>query len=274
MLKKLFRQEWIAITKVLLPVNLLLIAITLLGSIVLRFFPADSDSLFVQTLSMSALMLYFVALIAVTCAAYIFVIVRFYKTMYSDEGYLTHTLPVSVHTLIVGKGLAATIWLCITYLMLAASVLLLVFTQANPAELNIIYGELLNEIAKFNQISPTPFSVFLWFIPIMLIVNAVYTFLNLSASLAIGQLFTKHKIIGSILAFCGIYAITQIISIVLLSFTGYFGFLTSGSDFSSVEEIVGYIQLSFASSIGISLLLCVIFYLVTWKLTDKKLNLD
>ncbi|MFT3984521.1 MAG: hypothetical protein QM697_11485 [Lachnospiraceae bacterium] len=274
MLKKLFRQEWIAITKVLLPVNLLLIAITLLGSFALKFFPADSKSLLTQTVSMTTLMLYFFALVAVTCAAYIFVIVRFYKTMYSDEGYLTHTLPVSVHTLIVGKGLAAAIWLCITYVMLFVSILFLVFTQANPSELRIIYQEFLKGIDEFNQISTTPFSFFVWMIPIMLILSAVYSFLNLSASLAIGQLFTKHKIIGSILAFCGIYAIVQVFSFIQLTFTGYFNLLFYDGSFSSATETINYIRLTLATSIGFSFLLCVIFYLVTWKLTDKKLNLD
>lgn len=273
MLIKLFKQEWIATTKVLLPVNLLLIVITLLGSLVLKFFPADSSNLLIQSLSMSALMIYFLALIGVTCAAYIFILVRFYKTMYSDEGYLTHTLPVSVHTLIIGKGLAATIWLCITYMMLLASILFLVFVQASPAEWNVIYQDISTIIAEFNQASPTPFSTFVWMIPLTLIINAVYSFLNLSASLSIGQLFTKHKIIGSILAYCGIYVITQVVSLIMMSFTGYFSYMSSSS-FSTIGETVDYVCLLFASSMGLSLFLCAAFYVVTWLLTSRKLNLD
>lgn len=273
MLKKLFKQEWIATTKVLLPVNLLLIAITLLGSFVLKFFPADSSNMLIQSLSMSALMLYFFALIGIACAAYIFVIVRFYKTMYSDEGYLTHTLPVTVHTLIIGKGLAAMIWLCITYTMLMASILFLVFFQVNPTEWNLIYQEILKGIAEFNQASPIPFSAIVWMIPLTLIINAVYSFLNVSASLSIGQLFTKHKIIGSIVAFCGIYAVTQAASLIMMTFTGYFSYMSSSS-FSTIGETVDYMYSLFAASMGLSLFLCAVFYVVTWLLTSRKLNLD
>ncbi len=267
MLKKLFKQEWIATTKVMLPVNLLLIAITLLGSLVLKFFPVDSRDTLIQSLSTSALMLYLIALIGIACAAYIFFIVRFYKTMYSDEGYLTHTLPVTVHTLIIGKGLATVIWLFITYTMLMASIRLLIIFQISPTEWILTYQDLLTEIAEFNQTSPIPLSSIVWMIVLTLIIKAVYSFLNVSASLSIGQLFTKHKIIGSILVFCGIYVL------IMMTFTAYFAYMSS-IDLSANGATADNIYLLFASSMGLSLFLCAVFYLVTWLLTSRKLNLD
>ena len=52
-------------------------------------------------------------IILLTCAAFttaIIIAVRFYKNTYSDEGYLTHTLPVKRGTLLLAKVIAGTIW--------------------------------------------------------------------------------------------------------------------------------------------------------------------
>ncbi|HOO28532.1 MAG TPA: hypothetical protein PLU43_08710, partial [Lachnospiraceae bacterium] len=127
MLGKLLKQEWKALTKVLLPANLLLIIITVIGRLVVRPLTTDAESSFLQVLTVFMLTFYIILLIAVTCGAFIYIVVRFYRTMYSDEGYLTHTLPLTVHQLIIGKGLAASGWLIITYCLAAVNVLFLIF---------------------------------------------------------------------------------------------------------------------------------------------------
>ena len=56
-------------------------------------------------------------IILLTCVAFatsIIIAVHFYKSTYSDEGYLTHTLPVKKGTLLIAKVIAGTIW-CINF---------------------------------------------------------------------------------------------------------------------------------------------------------------
>ena len=51
-------------------------------------------------------------IILLTCVAFatsIIIAVHFYKSTYSDEGYLTHTLPVKKGTLLIAKVIAGTI---------------------------------------------------------------------------------------------------------------------------------------------------------------------
>lgn len=267
MLTKLFKQEWFATTKVLLPVNLLLVAVTLFGCFVMKFFPFNSKNMIAQSFSISALMLYFLAVFGLSCAAYIFIIVRFYKTMYSDEGYLTHTLPVTVHTLIIGKGLAATIWFFITYSLLMVSIAVLTIMPLSPADINKLYQDFFTELETYNLLG------FVWMFPMLLITSSIYAFLNVTASLSIGQLFTKHKIIGSILAYCGIYTITQIGSLILISINGYFNYISPDS-LPPGQDFTDFIYAIFGLSMGFSIVLCVVFYVITWQLTSKKLNLD
>lgn len=40
----------------------------------------------------------------------VFIVMHFYKTMVSDQGYLTNTLPVKMSTLINAKLLSAVLW--------------------------------------------------------------------------------------------------------------------------------------------------------------------
>ena len=55
-------------------------------------------------------------------ATSIIIAVHFYKSTYSDEGYLTHTLPVKKGTLLFAKVIAGTIWCIIDIIGLFAAI--------------------------------------------------------------------------------------------------------------------------------------------------------
>ena len=64
-------------------------------------------------------------IILLTCVAFatsIIIAVHFYKSTYSDEGYLTHTLPVKKGTLLIAKVIAGTIWCIIDIIGLFAAI--------------------------------------------------------------------------------------------------------------------------------------------------------
>ena len=62
----------------------------------------------------------------VVFASLIYLGIRFYRSMYCDEGYLTHTLPVSKKQLLTAKILTAVLWQIIITLAVAVSVGVLV----------------------------------------------------------------------------------------------------------------------------------------------------
>ena len=57
-------------------------------------------------------MLYIAVFIATAAASVVIIIMRFYKGLLSDEGYLMHTLPVKPWQLITAKGVSALIIVC------------------------------------------------------------------------------------------------------------------------------------------------------------------
>ena len=96
MLKKLFKYEFKSTAKIMLILYAILIVTTAVGSVVLYSLDLDQagESKLASILSVSAIVLYILAIFAVLIVMYVYLCVHFYRTMYSAQGYLTHTLPV------------------------------------------------------------------------------------------------------------------------------------------------------------------------------------
>ena len=123
MLGKLFKHEFKDTAKVLLPLNLALIGVTIIGMIVLGLKIFDSENIAMGFLAISMVFFYILAIIALFIITYIYLMIRFYRTMYADEAYLTHTLPVSTFSTFNVKLLVSAFWAFLTMALTAVSVL-------------------------------------------------------------------------------------------------------------------------------------------------------
>ena len=107
MLKKLLKYEWKETARLLLPINLALIVLTVLGCAMLSTSIFDSEvSIF---FAVPLLILYIISIIAFSSVTIIYIYVRFYKNLYTAEGYLMHTLPVTPMQLFHSKLIVASI---------------------------------------------------------------------------------------------------------------------------------------------------------------------
>lgn len=98
MLGKVMKHEMKATWKVLFPLAMVLVGVTLIGMLMMNMqvFETDMGAL----VGLAMLLLYIIGLIALSVTAFIFLLVRFYHSMYGAEGYLSHTLPVTTFSLI------------------------------------------------------------------------------------------------------------------------------------------------------------------------------
>lgn len=107
MLGKLMKYEWKNIWKAGTLMLLGMLVVTVIGCVVLRM-PGGvvtglldnndinaTQSWFVLSSFVATLILYVIMLLASTWGMLIFLGIRFYRSMYTDEGYLSHTLPVT-----------------------------------------------------------------------------------------------------------------------------------------------------------------------------------
>ena len=130
MFAKLLKYEWKATGSLLGFLSLGALGIGVLAAVVLRILVTNaptwssSDSLFVLLIPMLGIMLFFlfVALIAYSVGTQIFLLIRFYRNKFTDEGYLTFTLPVNSHQIFLSSALYILIWQIISGLVVFTAI--------------------------------------------------------------------------------------------------------------------------------------------------------
>ena len=140
MLGKLIKHEWKNIYKVGCTLTLAIAVISVMGCIMLQL-PAmtalisessgmnDMQTVIWTLMGVMSLMIYIFMLMGATYGLFIFLGIRFYRTMYTDQGYLTNTLPVTSHQLLISKILVSGIWYFIIEVVVFASMIVLVLAM-------------------------------------------------------------------------------------------------------------------------------------------------
>lgn len=270
MFGKLMKHEWRAFSKVPVAVNIFLVVFTLLGIFSMHSGLWKIDNKIIETLLLLLSLFYLLALVVISCVVPLYSAIRFYKNMFTDEGYLMHTLPVSKGALIFSKLLVSFLWTVITTIIMSASILSLVATLADIAGSPISFTEAIRELFTillsdgFRDTVNISFTHFSILMIVFIIFSTFSGLLQVYAAISLGQLFSKHKVAGSILSYIGIFVVLESIE----------SFLSLPILFNSIDtftfSIAPYIYISIAEAIILSV---VFFFLSEW-LMKKKLNLD
>lgn len=270
MLGKLFKHEYKETGKYILPLLAALIGLTVVGcfSMGLYHFYPDNDIL---TLIMAGfMMMYMLGLFAICVLIIAFLVMHYYKTMFSARGYLTHTLPVTGFSVVNTKLLTAVSWLFLTALCLLGSVFAILFVGIS-SNVNAAY-----ELQTFNREFQEVFSMSIFrsiiYALLLIIFSCFSCLLTFYASLSIGQLFGQHKILWSIVAYVGIYIINQILSFILLFFTGFFRLMTSSQVTNA--QVGSFMNNTMYSSYVLTFLIAALCYGICIYITRKHLNLE
>lgn len=269
MVKKLFKHEFLAYARVMSLVYIILLTIATAGRVI-QFF--ENDSVIYAIISGIANITYTVSIFASTAFCLVFAIARFYKNLFTYEGYLSFTLPVTPTQHIVVKSLTALSFDIITLIMILISGCIItageVLTEIFKA-LGYI-ADKLYELASFHSILIGAEVLLLMLVLSLSGILLYYLFIS------IGQLFKKNRILAAVGAYFVYYIITQIIStVVLVVFSVVispeameaFGQFVMNHPYTTIH--VGLCGLIFLSGI-----FTVIYFLVTKRIITKKLNLE
>ncbi len=143
MLKKVFKYDFQAIKRywwlmaILIPGVALVAALLMRHSISLISSSSASENPIVSMISTMEMLFSILALVLIFSSAIvtqILIFIRFYKHFYSDEGYLTFTLPVSRRTLFLSKTLNAMVWSIFHFLLIGAAALICFIIIPIPEE--------------------------------------------------------------------------------------------------------------------------------------------
>lgn len=264
MLGKLMKYEFKATWKLLVPMELFMVLMSILAYITVQLSFFDSKNDLVEMTGMLVLMTYILSMFVISIVTVIYLIYRFYTSVYGDEGYLLHTLPVDKHHIIISKALVSAIWIILNVILVYLSILFLMTTSKEFVE-TIRYGfdYYVNIINRYRKINA--FSVFMTFVASFVTLAA--KILKVSACISLGQLSSNHKVLVSFGLYYGIYFVQRIFNMI------YYAVVALSAD-DSMAFTTSMFGGGWAFSLISGLIYCVIFYFLTWYVMDRKLNLD
>lgn len=276
MLGKLTKYEFKATARVFLPAYLALLLVTVLGKVILSVPPVQNA--FNGAIAGIFIVVYMLMIMAVLFLTFFISVQRFYKNLLGDEGYLMHTLPVKASSHIWAKLITSSVWYLASGILVVAAILLLAIDAESLAKLPGFlaeFGEALSRLGVHGWL-------FLIELVVVLLVEMVSTILMFYVSMAIGQLFGKQKLLGSILTYIGLTFVLQIVAIIAMIAIGTFGSdlfvkLNSSEFLMSIEAGNASLMIlhgAMLAALAINLLCGAGCFLGTRYLLAKKLNLE
>lgn len=275
MLKKLYKYDWKSVSLLLFILHAVLIVYTLIGRIGISFLKG-TDSF--QTLELSGLwgiaggfyiMGFVLFIFAIVIATIVYLGIRIQRNLFSDEGYLTHTLPVTPTQILLSKVFIIWTWCVIDFICVVVSIFTLVaYKETLPAILDSIstlFGTLMGSFGFSDQIEG-----FLVILGALTQYLGFYTMLLLF-SMCLGNLFKSHKILGTILSFFGLNIILAFVNtMITFIIPGLSPFMQTITQ-SNVSVYSGRLMIF---TLVWNLLCSVLFFLGSRYILTKKLNLD
>ena len=284
MLGKLIKYEWKSTYKVGLLLMLAMAMATLMGFLAFqapmwrqlggRSVNDNMGTIMLDMVSMFSFMLYVMILVGAIYAAYIYFVVHFYKTMYTDQGYLLHTLPVGKNEILVSKIFVGSVWMFLVYIGMTVSIVIFGVSMASA-----ITGDSMASVVRaipgfvgevdmvFNEMG----ALVTWYM-VMMILNVILgvpsSIIIFYGTVSFGQLFSKHRIIMAIVGYLALMFIRGLMGAVLQVI------LSLSATIISEEEMIGTMYASMFSTLIVNLLLAVGGYLISYYVTSRKLNME
>lgn len=271
MLKKLFKYDWKSFWKVPAVINLFLAVVTLIGivSLVTPFWNLEGD--IIEVLMATSILIYIMAIMAGSLGVTVYTAIRFYKSLYTDEGYLTNTLPVTPWQLLLSKMFTGAIWYLITDIVVSASMFLLILTASSTYEnVNVFreLGRIFQEAsAMFERELGISMAGFIAFILIYSIIACFFSILMMYSAVSLGQLFTGHKVMGAVIWYIAEYVIIQTGSSLLINLPAGIYNAAEAPPALIIKPLLAIIMI-------LTVILSVVLFFVSEYMLRKKLNLD
>ncbi|MBE6767707.1 MAG: hypothetical protein E7549_02205 [Ruminococcaceae bacterium] len=266
MVKKLYKHEIEAYLRVWIPMQLVLLGIALLARGIQLF---ESDTIAYNIINGSSVVAFVLTTVVSIGLTGVFAIVRFYKNLFTGEGYLSFTLPVTPTQHILTKLFTALAFevATVAVVLLAVSVVTAgdVFTEVLKA-ISFLWGIAHRELKTHLTFYVIEFAVFI-------LISVMTNTLLYYGCIAVGQLFKKNRVLAAVGVYFGYYAVTQVFGTIL----AVIGTVTSL--FSDIEnfflihgkEAVHWVLCGF--TVWYALLGVAYAFLVRYILTHK-LNLE
>ena len=275
MLSKLLKHEFRATGRTMLPIYGAVLILAVLGNFSIRMLDRSVNTLL--TIFFGLIVAAFViGIIAAAIMTLVLMIKRFYTNYLKDEGYLMHTLPVSVHELVWSKMIVSVVWFAATFVVIWLVILLTVLIQTGTSLAQFFAGfpswaELKAMMAELGIRSGDLWTIGLEVL-LAVIVSGLFTCLHFYAAMSLGHMFSKDKILLSIVFFV---AISFVLS---MATTGYgsvrfIRFEANPADLENVREALRFAKSILGEMLLVELVQSAVLYAATVLGLKRGLNL-
>ena len=265
MLKKLYKYEFYALFRNLLPIYAAVVGFALLSRLTSL---VDINKDIFNVLIGFIGTFYVISIIAAFIVSFLVVVMPFYKNQVSHEGYFMFTMSFTPTQHIVSKLLCGLAVIIISFVIVLLSLGILgAGTELMSEIIKIIKTAFLSAGQMYSSARLTSFFVQLG---IMIIVSLFQSLLMFYAAIAIGQQF-RSKIGGAVVAFICLYAASQVIATLELTVFALFNIENIDNYFDSgLDAVQSFLIMPFT----VSLILSTAYFIITRHFLTKKLNLE
>ncbi len=215
---------------------------------------------------------YILLLSALSVLTLVYIVVHFYRSMFSAQGYLTFTLPATATEIVSAKLLSAfifelinTVCVCLSIFFAAWGVVAFGLKE-NLKEFIYFWKEFIDGFSELFGIAPATIVLYIVFG----LVSVLSSILIFYCAMCIGQLWHKHKGLGSVVAYFCITIVIRIVTTIVQLGGGSFSLLLSDYDLDTAK----YFTHTMSINTAICIFTAAIMYFVCIYTTNKKLNLD
>ncbi len=270
MLSKLIKHELRCTSRVMLPLYLAILLLAAFSNLSTHIL-GQEKSFFLSALAFIFLALFFLSLIAICVISVVLTIQRFYKNLLTDEGYLMFALPVSVHQHIWAKLLISALWIIGSVLVCALSIGLMTLRAGMAAG---IFRQVVNFFQQLFGFYGLNVAITTLLVLILIVLSLFTSILLCYAAMAVGQSFSNHKFLLSV-----VFYFVFNIALQLLAVLG----LALGVPFFASHTILTWLSgLSAEQTVNTTLLLLSFitfltgggFYWLTQHMLRRHLNLQ
>ena len=195
------------------------------------------------------------------------------NSMFKRPGYLTMTLPVTTHQLILAKVIPSMFWMLVGLVVVVLGVFIFVFTsfEASIAVVMEAFDDMF--ILWFQMMTKYPFECFMYVIGILGALTKIMMTLFMCLTIAHTSWIKNHRIAFAI----GLFIALQLLTGNILFNGESFSFVGGLIERFVVYDFSSYFQYHL-TSLAVSTLLqwiqCAIPYLVIWYCLEKKLEVQ
>jgi len=191
----------------------------------------------------------------------------FKLSFYSDEAYLTHTLPVSKNVLYNSKVISSIFTFFTSMLVIVITLFIAYYSKENM----LVLKELLFPIANLYESSILGLILAVIFILFLELLNIIFTGFT---GLIIGHKFNHHKAAYSILFGFLIYMASQVIVLTMLFIAGIFNENIMNLFVTTNPVSIDTIKLIFSFSLVVYIIILIVNHFINKKLFKDGVNLD